>query len=102
MSSTFIGCKVKKNPSNNSNITHKKVYSNNLFSIIRYSCAISSGVFVVLCFVMQWIVRVRIYYNEQSDKTRFSNLLSIDNNTQIYIPSAEYTIRFIVSYFCLP
>lgn len=53
-------------------------------------------------FVMQCIVRVRIYYNEQSDKTRFSNLLSIDNNTQIYIPSAEYTIRFIVSYFYLP
>lgn len=50
MSSTFIGCKVKKIPSNNSNITHKKVYSNNLFSIIRYTCAISSGVFVVLCF----------------------------------------------------
>ena len=31
MSLTFTGCKVTKFPSNNSNITHKKVYSNNLF-----------------------------------------------------------------------
>ena len=31
ISSTFIGCKVTKFPSNNSHIIHKKVYSDNLF-----------------------------------------------------------------------
>lgn len=50
MSLTFIGCKVTKIPSNNSHIIHKKVHFDNLFSIIRYSCAISSSIFVVLCF----------------------------------------------------
>ena len=29
---------------------HKKVHSDNLFSIIRYSCAILFGIFVVICF----------------------------------------------------
>ena len=47
---TFIGCKVTKLPSNNSHVIHKKVHFDNLFSIIRYSCAISSSIFVILCF----------------------------------------------------
>ncbi len=59
MPSTFIGCKVTKNSLNNSNITHKKVYSDNLFSIILYSCAISSCIFVITCFVMN-VLCVRI------------------------------------------
>ena len=50
MSLTFIGCKAIKIPSNNSHLIHKKVHFDNLFSIIRYSCAISSGIFVVLYF----------------------------------------------------
>ena len=61
---TFIVCKVTKFPSNNNHVIHKKVHFDNLFSIIRYSCAISSSILWYFVFVMQCIVRVRIYYNE--------------------------------------
>ena len=44
MSSTFIECKGTKFPSNNSKVIHKKVHSDNLFSTIRYSCAILFGI----------------------------------------------------------
>ena len=64
MSLTFIGCKVTKFSSNNSHVIHKKVHFDNLFSIIRYSCAISLAFLWYFVFVMQCIARVRIYYNE--------------------------------------
>ena len=50
MSSTFIEYKITKFPSNNSKVKHKKVHSDNLFSIIRYSYAVLFGNFVVICF----------------------------------------------------
>ena len=65
MSLTFTGCKVTKFPSNNSNITHKKVYFNNLFLALFVILVLFHPAFLwYFVLVMQCIVRVRIYYNE--------------------------------------
>ena len=63
ISSTFIGCKVTKIPSNNSHVIHKKVHFDNLFLALFVVLVLFHPAFLwYFVFVMQCIVRVRIYY----------------------------------------
>ena len=43
MTSTFVGRKVTKSPSNNSYIIHKKVYSDNLLWHLQEYCALDEA-----------------------------------------------------------
>ena len=107
MSSTFIGCKVAKFPSNNSKVIHKKVHSDNLFSIIRYSCSILFGIFVVICFcdamyracayILKWGINSRIHCHFHYGSPK---LLIYSSKNQgylnTYIPTFVITISIVV------